>query len=107
MNALNQITPRAFDAIVSQIRSNSDRHLTVWEDMDWEVGQWTAFFEDDDDPQGGMNEYHEVCAWTRCRLVGAYDSECNRAANRDELLALLGEAVVTRWEAYAEERANG
>lgn len=104
---MNALTPRAFDAIVAQIAPRGDRELECYATVNGEEVTWTAFFEDDEAPEYGINEHHEVCPATRCRFVGAYDSECTQAGGRDDLIALLGDAVIARWEAYAEERANG
>lgn len=101
------ITPRAFDAIVSQFTCKADRELECYATINGEQIIWTAFFEDDEDPQYGFNSRHEVCPAIRCTLVGAYDSECMWAGNRDELIKKIGDAAVAAWEAQAEEEANG
>ena len=107
MNALSQITPRAFDAIVGQLCRKGHRELTCYATIDGQQIEWTAFFEEEEDPYLGLNEYHERCPYTRCSLVGAYDSECLWAGNRDEITAIIGDAAVAAWETQAEERANG
>jgi len=93
------LTPRAFDAIVSQMTGKG--HYEA------EFDGWTAFFEldTDTDSYGGMNARHEVCPCTTASLVGAWreDQDGNLfAGNRDEVAALVGEAEVLRWEAYVE-----
>ena len=94
------LTPRAFDAIVSQMAGRG--HYEA------EFDGWTAFLDLDTDSYGGMNERHEVCPCTTASLVGAWrEGEDGNlfAGNRAEVAALVGEAEVLRWEAYAGERA--
>ena len=89
------LTPRAFDAIVSQMAGRG--HYEA------EFDGWTAFFDLDTDSYGGMNERHEVCPCTTASLVGAWREDGNLfAGNRAEVAALVGEAEVRRWEAYVE-----
>lgn len=101
------ITPRAFDAIVGQFTCKADRELECYATLNGEQIIWTAFFQEEEDPHYGFNSRHEVCPAIRCTLVGAYDSECMWAGNRDEITAMIGDAAVAAWEAQAEERANG
>jgi hypothetical protein len=103
---MNALTPRAFDAIVAQIAPCGNREMECYATVNGEQVIWTAFFEEEEDPYYGFNSRHEVCPATRCRFVGAYDSECTIAGNRDEMIALLGDAVIARWENIAEEEAN-
>ena len=92
------LTPRAFDAIVSQMAGRG--HYEA------EFDGWTAFLDLDTDSYGGMNERHEVCPCTTATLVGAWREDGNLfAGNRAEVAALVGETEVKRWEAYAGERA--
>ena len=89
------LTPRAFDAIVSQMAGRG--HYEA------EFDGWTAFLDLDTDSCGGTNEHHEVCACTVATLVGAWREDGNLfAGNRDEVAALIGETEVKRWEAYVE-----
>ena len=88
------LTPRAFDAIVSQMAGKG--HFEA------EIDGWTAFFDLDVDSYGGTNERHEVCACTVAALVGAWREDGNLfAGNRAEVAALVGDTEVKRWEAYA------
>ena len=91
------LTPRAFDAIVSQMAGRG--HYEA------EFDGWTAFLDLDTDSYGGMNERHEVCPCTTATLFGAWreDEGGNLfAGNRAEVVALIGETEVKRWEAYVE-----
>ena len=96
-------SPRAFDAIFHGFAFKGHEERTVYTRAG---DEFTAFFETEVDPYGGMNARHEVCAYTRCTLVGAYDFECTWAGNREELIELIGLAEVEAWEAYAEIGAN-
>ncbi len=95
---LDNLTPHAFDARLAQLTGKGF--------AEYEFDEWTAFFEVDEDPYGGMDEQHRVCACVRCKLVGAWreDEDGNLfAGNREEILAVVGPREVRRWEAYAEE----
>jgi hypothetical protein len=78
--------------------------------IDGEELEWTAFFAEEIDPDGGINSAHECCAYTRCKLRGAWaeNGETGQlyAGNRDEIAATLGEKTVDAWERYTEERAT-
>jgi hypothetical protein len=98
------ITARAVEAIIGQLCRKGHRELECAAMIEGEEVIWTAFFEEEEDAYYGVNEDNRAA--TRCRLVGAYDSECQWAGNRDEIAAMLGDATVTRWENQAEEEAN-
>jgi hypothetical protein len=99
-------TPHAFHAIVAQLTNQGHREATVYDDDDQE---WTAFFSEEVDPDGGINGDHECCAYTRCTFAGAWAEDDDGqlyAGNRDELIADLGDIVIKEWEACAEQGAN-
>jgi hypothetical protein len=110
MTALS-VTPHAFEAIVAQMARQGYHEATPCAEIDGEELEWTAFFATEIDPDGGINSYHECCAYTRCKLVGAWaenrDTGKLYAGNRDEIAAVLGEAAVTAWEIDTEEDVNG
>ena len=96
-------SPRAFDAIVRQLVGKAHEERQVYTRAG---DEFTVFFETEVDPYGGMNARHEVCAYTRCTLVGAYEDETPWAGNREELIERIGLAEVEGWERYAEIGAN-
>jgi hypothetical protein len=97
---MTPLSPHAFDARVAQLTSKGF--------AEYDLDGWTAFFETDVDPYGGIDERHEVCACTRCTLAGAWRDDIGLyAGNRKEIAAMIGEASVKRWEAIAEEMENG
>lgn len=111
MTALSHI---AFDARVAQMTGKADRELECYAAIGGgDELEWTAFFAEEVDPIYGFNSRHEVCAATRCKLVGAWAEEDDGSAqgplyagNRDEIVAMIGESAVSAWEKYAEEIAN-
>lgn len=101
---MNDLTPRAFDAILSQLTGKGYTEA----EFDGEVrgAGWTALFETETDPYGGINGSHEVCSCISARLVGAWREDENGnlfAGDRDEVLAVVGDAEVKRWEALVAQ----
>lgn len=95
------LTPRAFDAIVSQMAGRG--HYEA------EIDGWTAFFETECYQRwDNENHYLRNAEPLIATLVGAWrEGEDGNlfAGNQAEVAALVGEAEVRRWEAYAGERA--
>jgi hypothetical protein len=104
------VTPHAFAAIVAQMTRQGYREVFPCAVIDGDEMEWTAFFATEIDPDGGINSAHECCAYTRCKLIGAWaengDTGQLYAGNRDDIAATLGEKTVDAWERYAEEGAN-
>ena len=92
------LTPRAFDAIVSQMAGRG--HYEA------EFDGWTAFFETECYQRwDNENHYLRNAEPLTATLVGTWreDEDGNLfAGNRAEVAALVGEAEVLRWEAYVE-----
>jgi hypothetical protein len=103
------ITPRAFDAIVSQLAQTGANEWTMCADINGTERDWVAFFDTEEDPYGGIDNRHQVCSTIRAKLIGAWceDDDGNLyAGNRAELAEMIGQDEVDRWEREAEEGLN-
>jgi len=99
-------TPRAFDAIVGQLTCKGFHETEIEADLLGETVLWTAFFETETDPYGGIAS-DGVCACVNYTLAGAWAEDGDGhlyAGSRDEVAALVGDAEVRRWERLAEDR---
>lgn len=113
MNALTsfptELTPRAFDARVAQLARKGFTERTSYAELNGAELEWAAFFDAVEDPSGGINHRHEVCSCMRHTLAGAWTNDDDGrlyAGNRDEMIALIGQAQVERWEAEADEASE-
>ena len=106
MNMQTALTPRAADAILAQLTRKGFHEWDFAAPVDGVTLAFNAFFEAEEDEYGGINNRHEVCAYTHFTAMGAWAELADGslwAGNRDELAALIGEATVERWEARMME----
>lgn len=104
------LTARAFDARVAALTCKGFHETDGEADLHGETLYWTVFMETEC-YQRVDNEHHYLsnAGPLTATLAGAWaeDSDGNLyAGNRDEIIALIGEAAVTAWETKAEWELN-
>lgn len=105
-------TPIAAEAIIAQITTRGDCEGTFHAEIDGQECEFTAWFATDWEREDCYSDTHGR-SWghydlATCALIGAwaFDPETDEiafAGNRSELVAMIGEDRVSKWESYQSE----
>lgn len=94
---LDSLTPHSFDARLAQLTGKGF--------VEYDFDAWTAFFDvQHEQPLGDKMRWRDPVE--SVRFMGAWMEDADGklfAGNRDEVLAIVGEKEVDRWEAYVTE----
>jgi len=101
---LDELSQHAFDARLAQLTGQG--YVEYVFDGEVRGAGWTAFFEIEEDPYGGIDSRHEVCPCTVATLKGAWmEDDDGRlfCGNADEVTEIVGAEEVARWVRHVEE----